>query len=318
MRHVRMLGIGLVVMLLGAAFASSTALANRSQGPGAEKFNLKWSKFRHCPVFEISASDKCFYAETNPEKKGGYYSVGPIVVNVTKSISLQGGLTEANEETNLAEVIAPTDGAAVIAPVAEKVPGEPLGSVSEAEMNEAAWPQALRESYEEAKKHHLLKEGKTTEIIEPAGNDTDYASTFNLLLGEGSAIEANVQITGKNAWLEALGGNCQIGSEADPIVQHLTSGESVSPLTGEVLKGNPGYPAVWDNDELVSDTETELVDNTYSVPGAEHCGGSANEAYLDPVVDHAFGIPAVAGASKTLLIGQLFQATRDSTITHYF
>jgi len=321
-RHVRILGLSLsAVLVVMAALTSAAALAHVAEGPGGEKFSTTWKKFRHCPVFEAPTVQSCFVASTNPEKKGGYYSVGPIVVNVTKPIVLQGGLThqELNErEEYVAQVVPPNDGTPVITPAAETVPGEPLANVSEAEMNEAEWPQSLRESYKEAQKHRMFKEGKTVEEIEPAGDDVDIASTFNLLVAEGTAIEAKIQITGKNPWLESLGGNCQIGSEANPVVQHLTSGESVSPLTGEVLKGNPGYPSVWDREELVPDAEAELVDNTYPVPAAEKCGGAAFEAYLDPVVNRAFGLPAEAGASKTLLIGQLFKATKLSVLKNYF
>jgi hypothetical protein len=319
-RHVRILGLSLFAIMVAVALAGNVTSAfaaekNEEEAEATLKFN--WSKFRHCPVFESSALKKCFYASTYAHE-GGEYSVGPITVPITKSISLQGGMTSEDEETGFEEIIPPTDGTQPITPVPETVPGEPLGNVTEAEMNEAGWPQALRESYAKAQKQHLFKEGKTTEVIEAAGKDINYASTFSLLVAEGTAIEAKVQIIGKNRWLESLGGNCQIGSESNPVVQHLTSGESVSPLTGEVLKGKPGYPALTRTGEMAGDADAVLVDNTYPVPGAEKCGGSANEAYLDPVVDHAFGLPAVAGASKTILIGTLYIAPKLSVIKNYF
>ncbi len=315
MRHVRMLGLCLVaIMAIGAAVASS-ALAIKEPA-------LKWSKMANCPTKgEVNGVpvQHCNLGITT-KNAGGYYTVGPYKISVTKQILLQGGYTEETEtpEGNYSYIDPPENGAPPIVPVAEKVPGSPLGHVSEAEMGEFGWPQELRESYKAAQKHHLFKEGKTTEVIEPAGNDQDYFSNLNLLVEEGSAIIADVQITGKNAWLESVGGNCQIGSEADPIVQHLQSGASESPLTGEVIHGKPGYANLVHNFEEAYLTETQLVDNTYPVPGAEKCGGSANEAYLDPVVNRAFGLPAPAGASETVLDGSLYTATIYSVEAHGF
>jgi hypothetical protein len=322
-RHVRMLGLCLVAMAaLGAVLASSSLAA-------IKETDTRWSIFKNCPTSETAEVEglkvtKCSFGATAPNA-GGFYSVGPITVPVTKQIVLQGGLTEelcggieGFEETCAAYIVPPEDGASAIVPVAEKVPGEPLASVTEAEMEEFGWPQELRESYKLAQKHHWFKEGKTTEVIEPAGADQDVLSVVDLEVSEGTAILANVQITGKNKWLEELGGNCQIGSEADPVVQHLTTGPSVSPLTGEVMEGKPGYVTLVHQFEMANLTETQLVDNTYSVPGAEKCGGSANEAYLDPVVNRAFGLPAPAGASKTELDGALWTATTGSVRRHGF
>ncbi|HTZ64262.1 MAG TPA: hypothetical protein VMB51_09165 [Solirubrobacteraceae bacterium] len=243
---------------------------------------------------------------------------------ITKQIELQGAFTEPlgktsqehRENQRLAPVIPPEDGAPPIIPAAEKVPGEVLGNVTEAEMNEFNWPQGLRSSYKLAQKHHWFKEGKTTEVIEPAGKDLDYSSEYNILSEEGPGIIANVQIQGKNLWLESIGGNCQIGSEADPITQTLTTGETESPVTHEVMKGTAGLAQLWDEAQIASLTGVVLVDNTYVVPGAEKCGGPSYEAYVDPVVNKAFGLPAEAGASKTELVGALYQATAEAFLNH--
>jgi hypothetical protein len=312
-RRVRTLGFSLVALAVLAAVSSASASAE------VKEPDWSWAKYRHCPVYEMNGEEKCSFSATKAGE-GGHYTVGTITVEITKQIALQGGLgpeEEVNGE-NIKKLVAPTDGTPPIEPTPETVPGEVLGNVTEAEMNEAGWPQSLRESYAKAQRKHLFKEGKTTEVIEAAGKDQDIVSTYNLLLEEGPTIVANVQISGRNPWLAELGGSCQIGSEANPIVQHLQSGTSISPLNGEALVGKAGFAETHDRNEQVRTYETKLVDNTYPVPGAEKCGGAENEAYLDPIVDKAFGIPAPAGASSTVLEGSLYQATRDSVLNHYF
>jgi hypothetical protein len=305
-RHVRMLGLCLVAVFATSAVAATSALATKEG-------TTNTAVFKNCPATNPEAV-KCSFAATTPGE-GGYFRVGGITVPITKQIKLQGAITEEGEGViggGTARIIPPEDGASPIVPVAETVPGEVFGNISEAEMNEFGWPQSLRESYKTAQKRHWFHEGKTTEVIEPAGLNPDYLSEFDLLVGGGTAIRANVRIQGKNKWLESVGGNCFIGSEADPVVQNLTTGESTSPLTGETVYGKPGYPLVIHNFEEATVTGDQLVDNTYAVPGAEGCGGSANEAYLDPAIDRAFGVPAAAGASVTVLSGSVYVMTTYS------
>ena len=287
-----------------------------------EKASWSWSKMKNCPFngeLEGQKVEHCDYASTRT-KYGGFYSVGPITVPVIKPIVLQGGATEEHFTVEGAEymeaIIPPENGAPPIVPAAEKVPAEVLNNVSEAEMNEFGWPQNLRDSYKLAKKKGFFKANRTSEIIEPAGKDLDYLSPFNGLVEEGPEIIARVQIKGENPWLTLIGGSCQIGSEAEPIVQHLQTGTSVSPLTGEPLHGKPGFAELHFNFEMAALTEISLVDNTYAVPGATKCGGSNWESYLDPVVNKAFGLPAPAGASETVLDGAEYTSTRLSAKQH--
>jgi hypothetical protein len=299
-RHVRILGIG---MGLAAALVISMVGAGSALAFKEPSYSL--GHLKNCPVENIEVK-KCTWGATR-SGEGGHYSVGPITVPVTKPIVFQGGYGKAYEiegKEHQSIMYAPEDGVPMIKPVGEIVPGEPLAGVTEAEMSEFNWPLSLRKSYERALARGAFGEGKITEEIEAAGNDQDLLSEFNLLLEEDTALTARVQIIGKSRWLENMGGNCQIGSEADPIVQHLTTGESISPLTGERLKGAGGLISGADELGLLNLSGATLVDNTYSVPAAEKCGGPANEAYLDPLVNRAFGLPAEAGASSTELIGQ--------------
>jgi hypothetical protein len=311
-RHVRILGIGigLAAAVVMSMVGAGTALAFKEPA-------LRWALLKNCPTANPEAR-KCTWGATRAGE-GGHYSVGPITVSITKPIVFQGGYGKDQEIDGVEHqqiMYTSEDGVPLIKPVGETVPGEPLAGVTETEMNELNWPQSLRKSYERALARGAFGEGKVTEEIEAAGNDQDLINEIYLLVEEQTALTANVQIIGKNHWLETLGGNCQIGSEADPIVQHLTTGESVSPLTGETLRGTSGLLSSAFEDELVNLSGTVLVDNTYPVPAAEKCGGPAYEAYLDPMINAAFGLPAQAGASSTELVGQFDVSSVLGAINH--
>ena len=110
---------------------------------------------------------------------------------------------------------------------------------------------------------------KVYETIEIAG--IPQTSRNAILEREGTGVLAPVKVKGENAWISQLGDMCYIGSDAEPIVQHLTSAASTSPLTGETVEGS----TVWNSTitrggQEVALVHSVLLDNTYAVPGAVH------------------------------------------------
>ncbi len=299
MRHVRILGLCLVAVLAVSAAGASSALAVKNPTKSVRIF-------KNCPVSGISEqnglpNNLCIFAATEL-KEGGSFTVGPITVPITKQIVLQYGLAE-NEETGEEGYVAPTHGVEAIAPTPEPVPGEPIGNISAAEQEELGWPESLKYSYAQAQKKHLVK--KVYESIELAG--VPKTSRANLLFQEGTAVEAPVKIKGENKWLSKLGDVCYIGSDEAPIVQHLVSGTSTSPLTGEEIHGSVGELEFLREFQEVILSHTDLVDNTYAVPAAV-CTGPYSSV-ISATINKVFGLPAVAGASKTEIKGSLYNST---------
>jgi hypothetical protein len=284
-----MLGLCLVAAVAISAVATSSALAGQ---------NLE--EYKKCP-FKNPLVEVCTYGHTYAGE-GGHYTVGPITVPITNSIVLQGGYYESEGKQVF---VAPANGQAVV-PAPETVPGEPLANVTPAEQKEFGWPATLQKKYESARIKGLLGPETTTEVIEAAG--LPVLNNTNIIFEEGFGIIAPIKIVGKNKWLESIGGgksgNCRIGSTEHPIVQHLTTGVSTSPLTGEALRGTAGSLEILAEGSEVTLNGSRFVDNTYPVPGAVGCGGGVYEGYLDPVVNRAFGLPAEAGSSTTELIGE--------------
>jgi hypothetical protein len=290
-RHVRMLGLCLAVASAMSAVAAVPALAEAGNP----------ENYKQCPL-----KDPLVGACTWGEATSGHYTVGPVTVSITNPIVFQGGLTRSEPE----EFIMPANGQAVV-PVAEPVAGEPLANVTPAEQKEFGWPATLAKSYENARITGLLGPGTITEVIEPAG--VPRVNKLHLVFQEGTGIEAPVRIQGENKWLAKLGGKfgkCFIGSFTNPIVQHLTTGSTTSPLTGETLTGSAGSLEIVGGGEVAGLFGLTLFDNTYSVPAAQGCGGPTYEQYLDPVMDRVFGLPAAAGASVTELVGEFDVAGR--------
>ena len=299
MRHVRMLGLCLVAALAVVAVAASSALA--------VKLPTKSAKiYVNCPVNGEADGFKdaaCVFGATEPNE-GGQFTVGPITVPLAKQIVLQYGLAE-NEEANELLYIAPTHGVEAITPTPEKVPGEPIAHITPAEQEELGWPETLKYSYSRAQKDRAAR--TVYETIELAG--TPATSLQRIVEEQGTGVEAPVKIKGENKWLSELGDVCYIGSNAEPITQHLTSGESESPLTHEIIHGSAGEIAVSQKHgaEAVFLAHSDLVDNTYAVPGAV-CTGPYSSV-IAATMDKEFDIPQPAGASVTEIKGTLSTAS---------
>jgi hypothetical protein len=321
-RHVRMLGLCLVAAFALVAVTASSALAVKNPTRSVKIF-------KNCPVngtaqgkIETRPDVDCVFGATAPGA-GGQFTVGPITVPLTKQIVLQYGIAFAGEqeqeeyeaeggEGTLLLYVPPANGAEAITPTPEKVPGEPIAHITAAEQEELSWPESLKYSYAQAQKHHTVK--TVYETIEQAGNKIE-TSIQNILTGEKPGVVVPVKIKGENKWLSELGDVCTIGSDEEPIVQHLTSGASESPLTHEIVEGSRASEteelgSVEKHGELrfLYITNSNLVDNTYAVPGVA-CTGPYSSV-IEATIDKEFSIPEPAGASLTEIKGTLYTGTK--------
>jgi hypothetical protein len=304
-RHVRMLALCLAAVFAFSAVVASSAFAE-------EKILKGLKQFENCPVEYVApvipgeehASNDCFYELTDKEN-GGFFKVGPITVPLSKQVVLQYmGARYINDESGFEHevFVAPLHGVESITPTPEPVPGEPIANITAAEQEEMGWPEGLKHRYAEGQKHHTVR--KVYETIEGAGPDE--TNTNNLVNEEGTAVEVPVRVKGENEWMAELGDVCYIGSDSEPIVQHFTSGTSISPLTGEEIKGKFGDYKVLETKKITHTviSDSTLVDNTYAVPGA-NCTGPYSE-YIEATIDKAFGIPAQAGSNVTEITGTVY------------
>jgi len=302
-----MLGLCLVAVFAMSAVAAASASAV------IKNPTKSITIFKNCPVKATEAQGEpihsliCVFAATEAAPEGGHFTVGTITVPLEKQIVLQYGIAFTGTEFFEHErFVPPQNGVEAITPTPEKVPGEPIAHLNQREQAELKWPEALSAKYLAAQKARSVK--TVYETIELAGIPA--TSRTNIIFESGVGVEAPVKIKAENKWLSELGDTCYIGSNEGtipgPIVQHLTTGPSTSPLTGETIHGSAGELSIVRQGSELWLTHSNLVDNTYPVPGASCKGPYAKQ--IDAMIDKYFGIPAVAGASVTELKGTLYNA----------
>ncbi len=120
-------------------------------------------------------------------------------------------------------------------------------------------------------------------------------SRTKLAAGEGTALKLPVRVHLKNMF---LGEGCFIGSSTKPITLNLTTG-TTSPLEpNRPIKGSSGTFESKEAGKLLIYKSDSLVDNAFSVPGAEGCGTLANL-----LIDEKFGLPAADGRNTVIFNG---------------
>lgn len=257
--------------LVATTLALAAALAT-APSSSAEDTTLWPAPFTNCPVGQV----------TNPETgqmvttclagvgTGGSFKLGKTTVTLTPGTNLQGGLGIG---PNGSVFVPATDGMTLSGP-AQSVPGGLLG---------VAQIQDLLPGITNIKA--LVK------LVGTPG--------FNL--GASIDITLPVQVQLENA---LLGPHCVIGTPANPVVLHLTTGttsppEGVEPITG--VTGKPRNPGLGTN--VLEFVGQNVVDNTFPVPGATGCGALG---LLNSTVNAKSGLPAKAGVSEASLVTNTF------------
>lgn len=227
--------------------------------------------FADCPV---ATSAICIASFTT----GGEFQFGnkPVPIPEGTVITLQGGLPKPGYEGQT--LIAPPDGKTLSEP-AIPVPGGLLGIAG-----------LGGEVY------------ATAELAGPIE-----VNRADLAIPVGPAVTLPIKVHLSN---EVLGNECYIGSDAEPIVLHLTVGKTNPPSGVEPIEGHRNPLEYKDKRRIVYIPNNTLVDNTFAVPGATGCGGALS-AIVDPIVDLDIGLPAEAGKSKVVMTATLEETAAE-------
>ena len=309
-KRITMIAAMVLTVPLGSLAVAGPAMAE-AKGP----FKI----FKNCPLKEMkelgvppSASICNFNETTSGEVAIGATKV-PIDsgVNAGKTITLEGGGVPTGNPANKYEYYL--------------LPGANGQSFSKTELNV---PGGLTDlvNCEEIKGEKLLEklergtckaifENKTTGVTattESVATATDPAilNEKALALGENTAaVTLPVRIHLKNP---LLGNSCYIGSEATPIVLHLTTGTTSPKPPNKPIKGTIGREETPSEGEFefLRITGNSLVDNTFSAPKAEGCG-ELFAFLIDPIVDSKLKLPSEDGNNTAILTGTLNEATAE-------
>jgi hypothetical protein len=262
-----------------------------------------FAPFAQCPT-SIPGIHLCQYVEIT----GGELAVGPVKVPIDKTVIFQGGMRHTGGPNPNEYFQLPAANGESISPTELNVPGG-LRAVIGCD------PIRDRDLYRKlghkegcnGRFSHDKKKDAVTITLESAGSRSNPA-IFDLAaasLEEGTAFTFPGKVHLKNP---LLGEACHIGSEAHPIQLHLTTGTTNPPPPNQPITGsfgnatNAGPENEEEGYELTKVTDNTLVDNTFTVPPAEGCGGRL--AYLiDPRIDHTLGLESPAGRNTVILTG---------------
>jgi hypothetical protein len=272
--------ISLAAMAL-FALAPSVAMAAEHHPTG------NFAPFKFCPLANPEVTS-CTIAES----MSGEFTVGTRKVPINKTITLQGGLSE-NAEGELQFHAA--EGAETLSKTALFVPGGLFNIVAPEKLNKEQ-----KERFEKFINEGITGVTATTELAAPPS--AIKLNLDNLLFEEGTALELPIKVKLGNAF---LGSSCYIGSEAHPIVLHLTTGTTSPPEPNKPIKGSAGAFEDLEKGTLTRLIGGSLVDNAWAAPGASGCGGKALEGIIDPAVNSELGLPAAAGHNTAILTGNL-------------
>lgn len=206
----------------------------------------------------------CVYSDVT----GGEFTLGSKTVTINKPVILQGGLGVISP--NLTKLIGAADGN-TLSKTPLTVPGGLVGI------------EGLG--------------GEVTATAELAG--TAELSPVSLLAGKGTAASLPLKVKLGNP---LLGEGCYIGSNSEPVDVELTTGTTSPPPPNKPITGNPGTLELVNYIATVSGSS--LVGNSFSVPGANGCGGLLS-LLIDPAVDLSAGVPAAAGHNTAIMNGTL-------------
>jgi hypothetical protein len=282
-------------MLLTASSLAVVAVASLSVVSSAFATPKgEYAVFADCPVTTAAI---CIHAST----ESGEFIVGKKTVPITSTITLQGGLNEAETPTGF-EFVAAKDGN-TLSKTPQKVPGGLSGLVNCTEIKGSGWfEKGAREACEAIFENSLTGVTATTELAAPASSIQ--ISLGNLLEGAGTALQLPVKVHLENP---LLGSECYVGSNSAPIILPLTTGTTSPPAPNKPIKGSPGTLTFNGEGTILTVTKNSLVNNSYAAPATNGCGGFF-ELLIGPIINGTLGVPAAAGHNTAILNGTLKQA----------
>jgi hypothetical protein len=273
--------------LFAVAVATLGSAASASAGLLGE-----FTRFQQCPWTHTKVK-QCLYMLS----KGGTVTLGSKKIPIEKQIVLQGGFGEP--VSGISPFFAATNGV-TLTKAAQNVPGGLAGLVPEAKSPPLV--KSLTKFYFE---NALTGVNATLELAEPASN-IDFGK-LNLLDGEGLALKLPLKVHLENPF---LGKSCYVGSSGSPMVWELTTGVTAPEKPNAPITGAPGVSKFLEKKQILELSENELVDNKWSAPFANGCGGGLS-FLVDPIVNEQLGNLA-AGHNTAVLKNTIYTSAAEA------
>jgi hypothetical protein len=270
-----------------------------------------FSIFSNCPLESFKflgvppGAAQCQFGQTT----SGEFVIGTSKVPINQTITLQGGAIPKGE-SEVEFFLIPGANGESLSKTALNVPGGLAGLVNCEEIKgEGLFEKLERGACKAIFENALTGVTATTEVVANTANPAIY-NEFRLENAKGTAIELPVRVHLKNP---LLGESCFIGSESHPIQLKLTTGKTSPNPPNTSISGNPGTPETLAEKGwlMLHVAGNSLVDNSFSVPVAEGCGGFFS-FLIDPILDSKLKLPSANGHNTAILNGTLNVATAEA------
>ncbi len=268
-------------------------------GSASAKLTGEFKKFEFCPYNNASV-ERCINSLTT----GGEVVLGSKKVPIIKQVVLQGGYMEApfeGPEGEFSKFVEATNGV-TLSKAPQNVPGGLAGFVNCKEISNFL----LRISCEVTFENGLTGVSSTLELAKPASDIK--ISELHLAEGIGVAMKLPLKVRLENPF---LGSSCYVGSSTTPIKWELTTGKTSPPGPNTSISGNIGEISFLEEAQILKIKGNELVDNAWSAPSANGCGGIFS-FIIDPIVNASSGLPSAAGKNTARLKNEIWMALRNS------
>lgn len=288
MKHMQRLyksAIGLLAISALAMMAPAVASAHEGE----------WARFNQCP-----STNPTVFKCVNSLTTGGKVVLGNKNVPIVNPVTLQGGFEKPNAETGMSQFVGAVNGD-TLSKTPQPVPGGLAGLVNCKEISNFI----LRASCELTFENGLTGVNSTLELARPASEIK--ISEIHLVSEELVALELPVKVHLENPF---LGSECYVGSSGSPLTWKLTTGAAAPPLHGE-----SGEVEFLEEGRILELKHSKLVDNTWSAPGANGCGGIFS-FLIDPIINLQAGLPAGTGSNAAILETTSFLATAKAVNAH--
>lgn len=276
------------------ALATVGLMALALAGSAQAKLTGAYTVFQQCP-YESAETNRCLYSLT----ESGTFNMGSKKVPIEKAVTLQAGYTKP--VAGFSKLVAAKNGI-TLSETPQNVPGGLAGFVNCKEISNFL----LRASCE-----LIFENGLTgvhaTLILAKAPSET-FFSELHFAEEEEVAFKMPVKVRLENP---LFGESCFVGSSSKPIMLELTSGFTSPPEPNKPIRGSAGNFEFLEEAQVLRTTEVSLVDNAWSAPEANGCGGIFS-FILDPIVNASAGLPAKAGTNTAILNGTSSVSTAEA------
>jgi hypothetical protein len=274
--------VALAAPLAGVLGLAAPALASEPKGA--------FAVFKQCPR-TTKGVNYCLYSKI----ESGEVKIGETAVPIKNPFILQGGYAE-NEETEVETFYGALNGE-TLQKVAQNVPGGLLDFIKCEEITGEGFLEVLaRESCKATLEGPLAGVNAVTELAKPASSIG--INTNNLVNEAGTALSLPVKIHLENPF---LGSECYIGSSSNPVTFNLTTGTTSPPKPNSPISGKLGNYEIKLSEGLTYTeiTNNTLVDNSFSVPKVNGCGGIFS-LFINPIVDAKLGLESKSGHNTAI------------------